>query len=319
MATTAIATQSQSPKLVKDTNLPVLIATNDTARQYIEPLLPKGVTIGEVAAKVRLALAKDTTGALQKCTVGSVILAVAKICGWGLEIGTTAHLVPFGAECTALRDYTGDIQLAIESGMVRRVAAHIVYANEPFRLVRGSVTSVDHHPIAVPSERGPMIGCYAMVYFGRGEFEVEYRTVEEVDEIRQKHSKQWKAGLVAPWYMRKTVARQALKLIPKSPRMRALLAVMDDEGQLAGVEQVDAVLADIVDPETGEVLEAPVQRGPRPLAAVPHDDPYASEPAPSRVPVAPGSVDDGPDVDRGELELGETRSAPRRRANAQID
>jgi hypothetical protein len=117
------------------------------------------------------------------------------------------------------------------------------------------------------------------------------------------------------WYMRKTVARQALKLIPKSPRMRALLAVMDDEGQLAGVEQVDAVLADLVDPETGEVLE-PVQRGPRPLAAAAHDDPYASETR--GVPVAPDSVDDGPDVDRGELDLGETRSAPARR-NAQID
>jgi hypothetical protein len=36
------------------------------------------------------------------------------------------------------------------------------------------------------------------------------------------------------------------------------------------------------------------------------------------VPVAPDSVDDGPDVDRGEFDLGETRSAPARR-NAQID
>jgi hypothetical protein len=60
-----------------------------------------------------------------------------------------------------------------------------------------------------------------------------------------------------------------------------------------------------------EVIDAP--RPVKALAAAPADDPYASEPAPSRVPVAPGSVDDGPDVDRGEFDLGETRSAPTRR------
>jgi recombinational DNA repair protein RecT len=140
MATTAV---QNAPVLVKDANVPALIKKSDVAQAYIVPLLPKGVTLEQVAAaQTRLALAQGhRPGALQKCTVGSVILAVAKICGWGLEIGTTAHLVPFG-KSSARRSATtrADIELAVESGMVRRVSAQVVYANEPFKIIRGTST-----------------------------------------------------------------------------------------------------------------------------------------------------------------------------------
>lgn len=231
-------------RIVANTNVPALIATNDIARDYIEPLLPPGVTLRQVGAQVRLALAKDKTGALAKCTVGSVILAVAKACGQNLIVGETAHLVPFGSECTMLRDYTGDIQLAIESGMVRRVFASVLYEKElpSFRITRGSHTEVEHHTIQDPTARGPMVGVYTILHLRGGDIEAEYMTYEEVDAIRQAHSKQWKSGPVPRWYMKKTCIRQALKLIPKTARLAAVLAQFDAEGAVDATE-LDALLA----------------------------------------------------------------------------
>lgn len=58
-------------------NLPAMITSNEQVRGLITPYLPPGVSLDRVAADVRLALAKDQTGALEKCTPGSIFLAVA--------------------------------------------------------------------------------------------------------------------------------------------------------------------------------------------------------------------------------------------------
>jgi phage RecT family recombinase len=322
MATTAIATQ-QEPRQVTVALLPKMIQDSKDARAFIAPFLPPGVDLDRVAASLKVALSKaraDHKGsgepALFKCDPMSVFMAVAKISQWGLEVGETAHLVPFGSSCVPVADYKGLAELVIASGVARHVEAHCVYANEPFRLRRGSHgTDLEHDPLTDGKARGAMIGAYAMYFLRGGVTMVEYMTVEDIDAVRQKYSKQWTSGPLPEWYARKSVVRRGIKLLPKNPRLAERLASMDLE-----VADVPAELAaltaprDIVDPETGEVLEsAPVQRGPKPLVE------GGYEPAPSRVPVAPDSVDDGPDVDRGELDLGETRSTPTRRSNAQID
>jgi phage RecT family recombinase len=229
MATAARAESTAVVRTVENTNIALAITTSDAARQMIEPLLPKGVAIHQVAAQVRLALAKDKSGALKKCTAASVILAVAKIVGWGLEVGETAHLVPFGTECTPIADYKGIAELVIGAGVARAVEAHCVYEKEPFRLKRGTSTEIEHHPIADPSARGKMVGAYALFHLRFGITLVEYMAVSEIDAIRQKHSKQWKGGALEPWYARKTVVRRGVKLLPKNPRLLERLAAFDNE------------------------------------------------------------------------------------------
>jgi hypothetical protein len=119
-------------------DLPKLIADSKDARALIAPFLPEGVSLDRVAASLRLALAKDKDGNLKKCAPMSVFMAVAKIQQWGLEIGETAHLVPFGQECVPVADYKGLAELVISSGVARHVEAHCVYEKEPFRVVRGT-------------------------------------------------------------------------------------------------------------------------------------------------------------------------------------
>lgn len=297
-------------RTVENTNVPQAIAQSDMARQYIEPLLPQGVTLEQVGAQVRLALAKDKTGALKKCTVGSVILSVAKIVAQGLEVGVTAHLVPFGSECQALSDYTGDIQLAIESGMVRRVNAQVVYANEPLTLKRGSRLEIEHQPIFDPNERGPMVGVYTILHLRGGDIEVEYMTYEEVDAIRQQHSKQWKQGAVPRWYMKKTCIRQALKLIPKTPKLNALLARIDAVDRTDAAELDDALST--VELPSGETDDAPrTHRIERPRALVDGAGTY-DEPT---TPIPPAQFADEDHVD--ELPLDDRKASSNR--NAQLD
>lgn len=238
------STRTDVVRTVANTDVPGLIIKSKTAASYIEPLLPRGVTLAEVAAQTRLALAKDTTGALANCTAGSVILSVAKIVGWGLVVGETAHLVPFGDECTAIRDYKGDIEMAIRSGVVRHIDAQCVYANEQFKILRGYPTGYQHEVITDGKARGAMVGAYCFAVLRGNHTLIEYRSVEEVDEIRQAKSKQWKKGAVPPWYMKKTVIKQLLKPLPKNDAMQKAFAEMDAAADQRAAS-LDAALADM--------------------------------------------------------------------------
>jgi phage RecT family recombinase len=306
-------------RTVANTNVPRTISESELARNYITPLLPHGVTLEQVGAQVRLALAKDKSGALQKCTVGSVVLAVAKIVGWGLVVGETAHLVPYGTECQAQRDYTGDIQLAIESGMVRRVNAQVVYENEPLVIKRGSRLEIEHHPIFDPKSRGPMVGVYTILHLRGGDIETEYMTYEEVDAIRQAHSKQWKSGPVPRWYMKKTCIRQSLKLIPKTPKLLAILAKIDQE-EAVNAAALDEALAAVELPagEDPAPLTHTIEHrnGPRPLATS-GAEPYDAGRAVNEAPIPPALHSDDPGFTDGEsfedgFDLDDERPAQRR-------
>jgi phage RecT family recombinase len=259
-------------RTVGNSNVPAAIATHEETQKLLAPLLPKGVTFDQLAAQVKLALAKDTRGDLKKCTVGSVLLAVMRICGWGLEVGVTAHLVPMGDQCQAWRDYTGDIQLAIESGMVRHVESYVVYEHEPFKIIRGTTGSIQHEPIQDPKARGPMVGVYALIYLRGYHPVVEYMTYEEVDAIRQAHSKQWTKGSIPRWYMKKTAIRQGLKLIPKSPRMRQVLAEIEADLETVDAAVLDERLSAGNLPSGTASFTLPDHRGPKPLVEGGYDE-----------------------------------------------
>ena len=59
---------------------------------------------------------------LVKCNPQSVAVALARVAQWGLDVGDTAHLVPYGDKCTPIADYKGLIRLMVEAG-ARKVEA----------------------------------------------------------------------------------------------------------------------------------------------------------------------------------------------------
>lgn len=310
-----------APREITTADLPALIASSKTARNTILPFLPEGVSLDRVAASLRVALAKDKAAweaacrkdrsksgpsPLERCSPMSVFMSVAKITQWGLEVGETAHLVPFGDECTPVADYKGLAQLVIASGVVRHVETHCVYEKEPFRIRLGTSTEIEHHPIGNPKARGEMIGAYALFRLRGGVVHIKYMDIAEIDAIRQRYSKQWKGGPVPSWYAEKTPLRQGVKLLPKDPRLAKTLAAFDD---IERAELSLAVPAELRALESGEE-QAPTteHRGPRAIT----EGGYASEaqPAAQRSDDPAWSLDD---AEPAELDLGEERSAPTRR------
>lgn len=208
------------------------VALISEAADRIEPFLPKGTDLARVALTVRLAIRK--TPILLKCHPESILAAVAQVQQWGLEIGTTAHLVPFGEECTAIADYKGLAELVVASGAVRHVEGRCVYANEPFVYEQGLSPKLEHHPVADVAARGKLVAAYVIFHlpFGRSVFEV--MAAGEADAVRQKYSRQWKAGDLPDWYCLKTCLRRAVKLIPKNPKLRDALRVIEQDAEREG-------------------------------------------------------------------------------------
>lgn len=204
-----------------------IAALIEARRTRIEPFLPPGVTIERVMAAAYLAV--KATPSLMECEPESLVLAIAKIQQWGLEIGVTAHLVPFGKKVTPVADYKGLVELVVASGAARAVESHVVYADEPFEYEQGLTPKLVHRPAAVAKDRGAMIGVYAIIRLRFGHVQLHYMPLEEVEAIRQTYSKSWKSGAMPTWYMRKTCVRQATKMLPKNPRLARALATIEDE------------------------------------------------------------------------------------------
>lgn len=226
----------------------------------IETLLPKGYDLARLITGAMVAAAANPE--LEKCTTKSIALSLARIAQWGLDIGTTAHLVPFGRDCTPIADYKGLIQLILDAGALD-VDAKEVREQDKFEYAYGLYPDLKHRPVGDRTDKGsgPIIGAYAVVTLARGVAHFEYMTAEEINEVRAKHSKQWKSGPLTYWYARKTVLRRISKYVRRTPRLMAALA--GDETPF--------------DPETGEVLvdqpfAPPLLRGSEKLSTT--GDPY---------------------------------------------
>lgn len=229
----------------------------EQARHRIEPFLPPGVSLDRVVQAVYLATRENP--AIANCTPESIVRAVARVAQWGLEVGTTAHLVPFGEKCTPVADYKGLVELMVMSGAIRRAEAACVYAGDHFEIEKGLTPKLEHRPETDPAKRGKVIGAYCILRLPRYESAFEFMPLADIDAIRLKHSKSWKNGECPPWYAMKTVIRQAAKLVPKNPRLLKVLAEVD-AGEIPDGEFSDAPAA-----EPGQPLPREYQLG-RPLA-----------------------------------------------------
>lgn len=220
--TTAVARTDEAPS-------PVAVLLQEH-RSRLEDLLPEGMRFSRLIAIVRTEVAKNPK--ILECSPVSIIESIARIQQWGLEIGVDAYLVPFKGVCTPISDYKGLAKLMVNSRAVRAVQARAVFANEKFRYNYGLQEELEHHPIHDPKERGAIIGAYCILRLPGGNDVFEFMSLEDIEAIRQRYSKQWKDGPCPPWYAKKTVIRQVSKLVPKSPKFVSVLAVMEDEDKI---------------------------------------------------------------------------------------
>ncbi|HKW09734.1 MAG TPA: recombinase RecT [Gemmatimonadaceae bacterium] len=278
--------------LAKLRDEPSAVAMLNDAGDRITPFLPKGVDLARVILTTRLAIRKNPK--ILECEPESVITAVSTIQQWGLEIGTTAHLVPFNVNvgtkerkqyvsiCTPIADYKGLAELVVGSGAVRHCEARCVYANEHFVIEQGLVPKLEHHPMKGVESRGALIGAYVIFRLAFGNAAFEFYPLGDIDAIRKKHSKQWKdLDECPPWYAMKTAIRQGVKLIPKNPRLAAALQVIAQDEQLEEEGEFE-----IVGPASGAESERSAGASP---AAASHPA-EATHPSPAAPPAVPNAT-----------------------------
>lgn len=253
---TAIAPVTPTPERK---GIAALIATPEaTAR--IAPFLPKGVDIERIIAAAQLAVMQVPQ--LAECDPKSIVLSCAKIAQWGLDIGTTAHLVPFGKTCTPVPDYRGLVEMVVRSGAARGVEARLVREGDRFEYNYGTSLYINHTPLAKSSAK--ITHAYAIVRLKFQTFDFVVLDRDEIEAVRAK-SKQWARGTLEdhPWYAKKTAVRRVVNLIPKNAALATLLS--DVETTTREVEPDFSVApdrdpdgptaAEFIDTETGEVLE----------------------------------------------------------------
>jgi recombination protein RecT len=210
--------------------------------------MPQGVGILP-AALVRGALsAIKASESLQRCSEYSLFTSIAEVAQTGLSLDThlgQAFLVPFSNQATVMYGYRGLCELARRSGEVDDIVGEIVYSKDEFHLALGSHRDLIHVPFSgPPSERGVMLGAYAIAEMRHGRPAFEYMTMEEIDRIKNAVIKRKKSDKPSPWEMegavgemiRKTPVRRLGKRLPQSPSLIPFVqASIRDEYRQAGI------------------------------------------------------------------------------------
>lgn len=166
---------------------------------------------------------------LLNCTVESLYKVLAESCHLGLYPGSLlkhAYIIPYGKEAKLIAGYQGMIDLATRGGLVKKIAARVVYKDDVFRIDWGDDEKIIHQPNYSDERVDENIsGAYAIAVLENGEKHREFVTRAELFKLKVKQTSQlkdyqqkeaaWNAYFVA--MCRKTAVRRIAKYLPMSP------------------------------------------------------------------------------------------------------
>ncbi len=218
---------------------------------------------------------------LAQCDRDSFVNAIVESAQLGLDLNPAygyAYLVPRRKNGKLYVEfqpgYRGLIELANRSGKVADIYAQIVYSNEYCDIKYGLNPDIDHKPKS-PSERGEIVGAYAVARLTSGVKRFEYLWKEEIEKIKKKSdSLKGDKREYSPWntseeeMIKKTAVRRLGKWLPLSPQMTK--ASVEDEYREAGIEVGDVIpaYAEPAGPETADSKVTPI----RPYNVTPESD-----------------------------------------------
>lgn len=226
---------------------------------------------------------------LLECTPESLQLSILDACTLGLRLASVsgeAYLVPVWSgkrrqfECSLWPGYRGYIKLARQSGEIKQIRAHIVYANEYFRLEAGTESRIEHTPIIDDSDPGEMIGVYAVAEFKDGGYQFHYMTRRQVNKVRDSSKSKDKNGNVyGPWLdyyeemSKKSAIRALMKYLPMEAEKLAQADAVESGGHPSqemeplDIDAMDFSVSDAEPPATrGDSIAAKMGVEPEPEA-----------------------------------------------------
>lgn len=200
--------------------------------EEISAVLPPDMTFKQFHATINQALRSNMD--LLECTSQSLVNACIKSAYDGLRVdGKEAAIVSHNVKVKTAGQpdrwekhaqyfpmVYGLIQQILRGGTVVALDASVIYANEHYRIVRGSTPFVEHEPM-MEGDRGDMIAVYSVATFASGYTSTLAMRKDEVEDVRmasksgnkdgQPHGV-WKRWPSEMW--KKTVLRRHRKTLP---------------------------------------------------------------------------------------------------------
>lgn len=148
--------------------------------------------------------------------------------------------------------YRGLTKLSRQSGEIDQIYSHEVYSADYVECELGDQKKLVHKPILF-SDRGEIVGYYAVVKYKNGETDFEPMSVKQVHDIRDR-SDAWKAFAAGkikstPWstdeeeMAKKTVIRRLVKRVPQSPELQAAIKIEDQADMIGDARVIPAQVA----------------------------------------------------------------------------
>jgi len=212
---------AKKPKTLKDW------LNTDSFRDSVNQALPQHLSSERFQRIAITALTR--TPNLAKCTQESVFKCLLDLAAYGLTPdGRTAHLIPFGKECTLIIDYKGLVELVLRSGDYVKIRAELVCDNDEFEYQIGEVTT---HNINFKEPRGEPYAVYAMVESKAGVRDFEVLHKDHIEKVRNAS----RAGKSGPWkdweheMWKKTAIRALCKRLKLSTEISQAITLDDDQ------------------------------------------------------------------------------------------
>ena len=207
---------------------------------------------------------------LAKCSQESLLGALMVSAQLGLEPGTLGqcYLIPFEnkklgkVECQFQIGYKGLIELLRRSGQLSDIYSYVVYENDDFEITYGLSRDLKHKPNF--SDRGEIIGFYAVAILKDGAKAFEYMTKEEIIKHEEKYRKGsykndvWNKNFEE--MAQKTVVKKLLKWLPVSVEFLENIEKDDKSFKVVDTKNAEDIEiiesdGDIINVETGEFIE----------------------------------------------------------------
>ena len=227
-------------KPIETKNSNQALAILDQSRDKIAKILPQGAQVNRYMAILQSEVNKNPD--LATCFPASLVGAMLHCARLGLEPGllNKVYLIPFNnsklnrKDCNVIVGFEGLCDLAMRTGKLSTIQAHLVYEKDHFEVMLGGESKLVHRPLFF-SDRGPLVGVYAIAFGKDGSQQFEVMTKKEIDDIAKtsKSAYIWEKhyGEMA----RKTAIRRLCKHLEKTAELSQALqlenAADSDEGQ----------------------------------------------------------------------------------------
>lgn len=171
----------------------------------------------------------------------SLMFAIANVAASGLTLNPDlklAYLVPRDGRVMFQSSYMGKKELIMQSGIVSTLYAKVVRGNDIFEVEEGTRPGILHRP-NYKSDRGAVVGAYAVAIYPNGVAEFEVLTLSEILAIKAKSPANSTA--FSPWntgendfveMCKKTVINRIFKGLAKMKASKELLHLLQTENEI---------------------------------------------------------------------------------------